>query len=262
MIKTGMGLAARDDASNEDRHVSAISHWDDPPVLSASAQKAIERAYVRRLKGFSALSDSDVAALEARLGRIESYPAGKDLDLRVAQPMFLLSGWACLAHSLRDGRRQIIAFVLPGDGVGFDLLTRSQRSIEMLALTPLKVCHALPGSLSLSERMNVAFAGAAAAQQTRLIDHLVRLGRQTAYERMAHLLLELHARLTEIGEARGDSFNLPVKQEVLADALGLSLVHVNRTLQQMRRDRLVDMRGAQMTFLDRGALEAAADQSA
>jgi CRP-like cAMP-binding protein len=90
----------------------------------------------------------------------------------------------------------------------------------------------------------------------------VRLGRQTAYERMAHLLLELHARLTEIGEARGDSFNLPVKQEVLADALGLSLVHVNRTLQQMRRDRLVDMRGAQMTFLDRGALEAAADQSA
>jgi CRP-like cAMP-binding protein len=72
----------------------------------------------------------------------------------------------------------------------------------------------------------------------------------------------LHGRLAEIGEARIDSFNLPVKQEVLADALGLSLVHVNRTLQQMRRDRLIDMRGAQVSFLDRTALEAAADQAA
>jgi CRP-like cAMP-binding protein len=262
MIKTGTGLAARDEASNEDKHILTIPDRGERPMLGAPAQRTTERVHVRRLKRFSALSDSDVATLEARLGRVESYPAGKDLDLRGAQPMFLLSGWACLAHTLRDGRRQIVAFLLPGDGVGFDLLTRSQRSIEMLALTPLKVCHALSGSLSLSDRLGLAFAGAAAAQQARLIDNLVRLGRQTAYERMAHLLLELHGRLEEIGETRGDSFNLPVKQEVLADALGLSLVHVNRTLQQMRRDRLIDMRGAQMTLLDRAALEEAADQSA
>ena len=89
----------------------------------------------------------------------------------------------------------------------------------------------------------------------------MRLGRQTAYERMAHLLLELHGRLAEIGEARGESFHLPIKQEVLADALGLSLVHVNRTLQQMRRDGLIDMRGAQLTLLNRAVLEAASDQS-
>lgn len=230
-------------------------------MLGASAPRAIEKAYIRRLKRFGPLQEEDVAALEGRLGRIEGYPAGKDLDLIGSPPLFLLSGWACLAHSLRDGRRQILAFLLPGDGVGFDLLTRSQRSVEALALTPLKVRYAQPGFTAGAERVSRVFAGAAAAQQGRMIDQMVRLGRQTAYERMAHLLLELHGRLAEIGETRGDSFHLPIKQEILADALGLSLVHVNRTLQQMRRDQLIDMRGAQMTLLDRAALEAASDQS-
>ncbi|MGH1560234.1 helix-turn-helix domain-containing protein [Caulobacter segnis] len=68
--------------------------------------------------------------------------------------------------------------------------------------------------------------------------------------------------MAEVNETRGESFHLPIKQEILADALGLSLVHVNRTLQQMRRDRLIDMRGAQLTILDRAALEASSDQKA
>lgn len=230
-------------------------------MLGASSQRAIESAYVRRLRRFGPLQDEDLDALEARLGRIEAYSAGKDLELTGSPPMFLLSGWACLAHSLRDGRRQILAFLLPGDGVGFDLLTRSQRAVEAVALTPLKVRYTQANFTAGTERLGRAFAGAAAAQQGRMIDQMVRLGRQTASERMAHLLLELHGRLAEIGETRGDSFNLPIKQEILADALGLSLVHVNRTLQQMRRDHLIDMRGAQMTLLDRAALEGASDQS-
>lgn len=229
-------------------------------MLGAPAQRASERAYVRRLKRFAPLQDDDIAAMEARLGRIETYPAGKDLDLAHAPPMFLMSGWACVARSLRDGRRQIITFLLAGDGVGFDLLTRPQREVELLTLTPLKVRYAQPGLVS-TDRLSRAFAGAAAEQHARLIGHLVRLGRQTAYERMAHLLLELHHRLAEVGETRGDSFQLPIKQEVLADALGLSLVHVNRTLQQMRRDNLIDMRGAQLTILDRTTLKASSDQS-
>ncbi|WP_305809183.1 cyclic nucleotide-binding domain-containing protein, partial [Staphylococcus epidermidis] len=125
--------------------------------------------------------------------------------------MFLLSGWACLAHSLRDGRRQIVAFLLPGDGIGFDLLTRSQHAVQAVALTPLRARSTQPGFYPASEGLSRALAGAAAAQQSRLIDQIVRLGRQTAYERMAHLLLELHGRLAEIGEARGESFHLPIK---------------------------------------------------
>ncbi|PVM82958.1 Crp/Fnr family transcriptional regulator [Caulobacter endophyticus] len=230
-------------------------------MLGVPAPRTSERAYLTRLRRHGHLHDEDVVALEAQLGRIESYPAGKDLALVGAPPMFVMSGWACLSRTLRDGRRQILAFLLPGDGVGFDLLTRSQRSIEAIALTPLKVRYAQAGFTAGGDRLPRAFAAAAMVQQGRMIDQMVRLGRQTAYERMAHLLLELHGRLAEIGEVRGDSFHLPVKQEVLADALGLSLVHVNRTLQQMRRDGLIDMRGSQMTLLDRPAMELASDQS-
>lgn len=230
-------------------------------MLGASAHRASEKAYLVRLGRFGFLQDDDLTALEAQLGRIESYPAGKDLAVESAPPMFVLSGWACLARSLRDGRRQILTFLLPGDGVGFDLLTRSERGVEAIALTPLKVRYAQPGFTAGTERLARAFAGTATDQQGRMIDQVVRLGRQTAYERMAHLLLELHGRLAEIGEVRGESFHLPVKQEILADVLGLSLVHVNRTLQQMRREGLIDMRGSQMTLLDRAGLEAASDQS-
>lgn len=229
-------------------------------MLATPGQRLAEKPYLRRLQRYCPLLDDDVTALESRLGRIEVHPAGKDLGLSSSPPMFLLSGWACLAHSLSDGRRQILGFLLPGDGVGFDLLTRSQRSVEALAMTTLKVRYASPDFAFGGGRLGRAFAGAAAAQQARMISQMVRLGQQTAHERMAHLLLELHGRLAEIGDTRGDSFHLPIKQEVLADALGLSLVHINRILQQMRRDRLIDMHAGQVTLLDRARLEAAADQ--
>lgn len=228
-------------------------------TFGISTRSLGDQPYIKRLRRHGLLREEDWAELEALLLLAETLSAGRVIEAS-GSPFFVLSGWACLARTLRDGRRQILAFILPGEGIGFDLLTRNQRSIDVLALTPLKVRHVKQPLPALSDRLGKAFAGAAAAQQSRLIDQVVRLGRQTAYERMANLLLELHDRLAEIGEARPHAFDLPVKQEVLADALGLSLVHVNRTLQQLRRDRLIEVRGAKVAFLDRPALEAAADQ--
>lgn len=218
-----------------------------------------DRSYIRRLRRYGILREDDWIELEALLVGTETYAANGRIEPE-CPPFFLASGWACLAKCLGDGRRQLLSFILPGDGVGFDLLTRSQPSVEVIALTQLKVRQAKPTLPPLSERLGRVLAGAAAAQQSRLLDQIVRLGRQTAYERMAHLLLELHVRLAEIGEARADGFHLPVKQEVLADALGLSLVHVNRTLQQLRRDGLIEVRGSQVMFLNRSTLEAVAGQ--
>lgn len=229
---------------------------------TARAPTPIDRPYVSRLRLHAPLSDDDLIELEQHLARVDAYPAGKELDLTSAPPFFVTSGWACLSHSLRDGRRQIVAFLLPGDGVGFDLLTRMRPAMDVTALTALKVRHTNAAHPQLSRPLERALAGATAAQHRRLVDQVVRLGRQTAYERTAHLLLELHGRLNAVGEARPDGFHLPVKQEVLADVLGLSLVHVNRTLQQLRRDGLIEMRGVQVVLRDRAGLEAAADQSA
>ena len=90
-------------------------------------------------------------------------------------------------------------------------------------------------------------------------DHIVRLGRQTAYERMVHLMLEFHHRLQIAGLATNDSFPMPLTQEVMADSLGLSVVHVNRTLQQVRRDGLLEIRSGQVKLLDLKLMQAVAD---
>ena len=97
------------------------------------------------------------------------------------------------------------------------------------------------------------------ADEINLRDQIVRLGRQTAYERLVHLVLEFHHRLEAIGMVDGDSFSLPLTQEILADALGLSVVHINRTLQQVRRDRLLDMRGGQVTLRQPDLMRAMSD---
>jgi CRP-like cAMP-binding protein len=92
-----------------------------------------------------------------------------------------------------------------------------------------------------------------------LLDHMVRLGQQTAYERVAHFLLELQRRLHIVGLGDAQRFPLPLTQEMLADALGLSIVHVNRTLQQLRRDGLIELRSGVAILLRPEALSAVSD---
>ena len=88
-----------------------------------------------------------------------------------------------------------------------------------------------------------------------LSDQVVRLGRQTACGRFAHLMLELHERLGRVGLADESGFAMPLTQEALADVLGFSVVHVNRTVQQLRRDRLLDVRNGTVVLMRRERLE-------
>ena len=95
--------------------------------------------------------------------------------------------------------------------------------------------------------------------EINLRDRVVRLGCQSAYERLVHLTLEFHHRLQGVGMVDEDSFSLPLTQEILADALGLSVVHINRTLQQVRRDRLFDLHGGRATLHQITRMRAMAD---
>jgi CRP-like cAMP-binding protein len=219
----------------------------------------LKKSFMQRLEASGGVTGSEMAILEAALYPPETYLAGDEMHppTPAAPPFFILSGWACLARFLSDGRRQILAFLLPGDSIGFDLLTQPRTKTTVMALTPVKIQRVRPSlrtELANCPGVSRALAVGSALQQARLIDHVVRLGRQTAYERCAHLLLELHGRLEEVGEAQNDSFRLPVKQEILADGLGLSLVHINRTLQQLRRDKLAEIHGGAATLRDREAL--------
>ena len=193
-------------------------------------------------------------------------PAGSEL-LHEGQtgirPLVILSGWACRMRILADGRRQIMCLLLPGDLVGFAALRPSMAAhATVAAITNVELADAetLCNALESSEPgawngLKDACRAAARLDECALLDQIVRLGRKTAYERVADFLLELHWRLRLAGLVKGEDFEMPLTQEQIADMLGLSNVHVNRTLQQLRRDGLLELGGGRARLLERQLLE-------
>lgn len=223
---------------------------------------------VRRLRLLGAGSDTELELVRSLGERRERYVAGEELVTEgdvIVRPRFILSGWACRQRVLPDGRRQIFSFLLPGDGIGLDRRLSPELS-TVTALTALETADADPVLDAVEAGRAPGLARALAAieplEQKQLLDHLVRLGRQTAYERVAHFLLELQRRLEITGLGDNQRFPLPLTQEIMADALGLSIVHVNRTLQQLRRERLIELRSGVTILLQREQLADIADYRA
>ena len=223
---------------------------------------------IRHIRALSAVSDAELELLRSLGERRERFVAGEELvsegDLAV-HPRFILSGWACRQRVLPDGRRQIFSFLLPGDGIGLDRRTGPEPA-TVVALTALETVDAAPVVNAVQAGRAPGLARALAAieplEHQLLLDHMVRLGRQTAYERVAHFLLELQRRLEITGLGDNQRFPLPLTQEIMADALGLSIVHVNRTLQQLRRERLLELRSGVTILLQRDQLANIADYRA
>jgi CRP-like cAMP-binding protein len=221
---------------------------------------------LRRMSAFAPLTANETLLIEGLGRRTEIIAAKATIQVEAATPVrprYILKGWACRNRLLHDGRRQIFGLLLPGDGVGVCPEAGALALTTTVALTQVTVADAsaLLNEQTVREHPEIAVAQRLAARddEARLIDHVVRLGRQTAYERLAHLILELHARLTMIGSVQEDGFEFPLTQEVLADVLGLSVVHVNRTLQQFRRERLIDLRSGQLRLLNPELLVAVSD---
>ena len=224
-------------------------------------------AVAHRLLQVSVLSQSEVGTLQ-KLEKRKEYDAdaliaGDGLSTHTP-PRFLLSGWACRQRVMSDGRRQIFGFLIPGDVVGAPSGPLTSAFASVVALTPVVIVD-----VPLSEDKHVNSAAVsiyaklitAAEHETErlLYDHIVRLGRMNGLERMAHLLLELRRRLSRVGLANGQSFPMPLRQESLGDALGMSTVHVNRTMQQLRLRKLIHCSGREVTVLDPVRLAALAD---
>lgn len=221
---------------------------------------------LRRYRNFAPL-DAAAAALFATLDApVETIPRGRDLHMegRPVIARFLLSGWACRFRILGDGRRMIIGFILPGDGIGICKRPHPLALASVAALTDCRTLSAAPAfspgaDLSAHPTLRQALSIAHALDEAWLLDQVMRLGRQTAFERMAHLLLELHCRLAQVDLVQDGRFHMPLTQEVLADATGLSVVHVNRTIQQLRRERLIEWRNHVVAILEPTLLAEAAE---
>ncbi|AYG94328.1 Crp/Fnr family transcriptional regulator [Brevundimonas naejangsanensis] len=229
-----------------------------------------ELAALRNLTAMTRLSEEERALVRRLCVFQEVVPAGQpfDPDGRAASPRLILSGWACRQRILADGQRQIFGFLLPGDSVGLSLEPRPLDETSTVALTRVEYVDALMLREILAlqdprhERLRRALATSRRYEEACLLNHVVRLGRHSAQARLGHLLLELRDRLQRAGLCTGDRMHLPLTQETLADALGLSLVHVSRTLGQMRRGRLIAMQNGWVTLLDEAYLRAACDYGA
>ncbi|GJD47540.1 Transcriptional activatory protein AadR [Methylobacterium crusticola] len=231
-----------------------------PPIPVPGADAA-----VRRLSGFAALAPGDEAFLRQVTAKAASVPARTELVRdgdASPRPQILVEGWACRQRLLADGRRQIVVMLLPGDLIGFAQRRRSLPFGSVVTLTPAQVSDAgalLRAVQACESRLAEACRQGHELEEIWLINQVVRLGRQTAYERVAHFLIELRERLAAIDRVHENRFAFPITQEILADALGLSVVHVNRTMQQLRRDGLIEQRATAISLRDLPALISIAD---
>lgn len=236
------------------------SYQEDVDIAAASVE--------RMLSSFAVLSPCDVDRIRGwfrgpALTHAPGSPVPLHPDRRDAR--IVARGWVARGAMLEDGRRQIVGLSLPGDvilaadSVDADMAVWALTDASTLDATRLQ--EAISEGADVSPRLMEAWRQFRSAERLRLARHVIRLGRLSAYERTAHLLLELYERQSRLGAVEPSVLHLPLTQDMLADILGLSAVHMNRTLQQLRRAGLVDYRTGRAILPDLSGLALAAGLS-
>lgn len=218
---------------------------------------ALHTPFARKLGAFVALSNHELALLDQLHGRRKSFPSGQDIiyEGQVKRSAYILaSGWVCSYKLLPGGTRQIVDFQVPGDFLGLRsmLFRTADHNIEPITLVKASEVQAndLLDAFSTAPRLAAAVLWAASRDEAMVVEHLVNIGRRDAKQRMAHFLLELDARLRLVGLTSKAGYDCPLTQPMLADALGLSAVHVNRVLRELREDGLVTFQHGKVNFDD------------
>ncbi len=203
-------------------------------------------ALITRLQRFIELTPTEVDSLQS-LGRpLRNAQPHEDLILH-GQPgstaILMHQGWAICHRTLEDGRRQVLDFVIPGDFCDPSIFVTP---VAEFSLSTVTHCSYSPvaGSTVLdliagSPRIGAMLWWLEAQEQSLLRDHLLAIGRMNATERLARLIHELWSRMKNVGLDVTDGFEWPVNQEVIADATGLSVVHVNRTLRRLEHEGII-----------------------
>jgi CRP-like cAMP-binding protein len=225
----------------------------------------IER-HLMKLRARDEVDAEEEEAIRGTVAEVREYRS-REVIVRSHRALetsnILLSGVACRQKDLSDGRRQITELHVDGDYTDLHSFTLKSLDHEVMALTDCTLA-VIP-----HERLQ---------EITRRFPHLTRvywfatnldaaihrewalsLGRRNAAERMAHLFCELHVRLGLVGLVDGESYALALTQNDLAECLGLTSVHVNRTLMQLREDGMLEFRGGRVTIRDLPRLQALAE---
>ncbi len=224
--------------------VSEIPGKDFPPLI-------------RRLLFMQSLNVEEIAVLmkmHANAHFIDERTTFLEYGDVQKKTFIVTKGWAYRFNDLSDGSRQIINYYLPGDIIGPFAVIMPKANYSVASITRLEVCsfeaEYLVELFATQPRLGLLYGWMLGRDDSIVAEQVVRVGRRSAYKRTAHLLLELFHRLKVIGETENKTFAMPISQNLLADTLGMSFVHMNRTLRRLRMDGLISMTSNEITLLD------------
>ena len=221
---------------------------------------------MRRLLSFAELTETEERAVSGLTMHIREFR--KDHDIiregdRPSQCCVLLQGLACRYKLVSGGKRQIFSFQLAGDipdlqGLQIEVMDHNIGTLTncTVGFVPYPVMTAL---MDAYPRIARALWRDVLVETSILREWMATIGRRPAYVRIAHLLCEMMTRLAAIGKVANFVVELPITQDTVADALGLSTVHVNRVIQALRREGLITMKGGVVTAIDWEGLKVAGE---
>ncbi len=212
---------------------------------------------IRKMESAFAVTDDERQALETLPMQLAVIKADQDIVRigdRPSRCCLILSGFACTYKVTAEGKRQIVSFNLPGDIPDLQSLHLKVLDTSIATISTCRVGfithEALRDICDRYPRITAAFWREALIDAAIFREWVLNVGRREAYTRMAHVLCELLVRLRAVGLAEDHVCDLPITQGEFADALGVSNVHVNRVLQQMRADGLIETKGTQLKIPD------------
>ncbi|MBS9405280.1 Crp/Fnr family transcriptional regulator [Halomonas sp. TRM85114] len=212
---------------------------------------------LHKLSNFADLSDEEKAALNHAAQESICYEKGEDIIVEGEKPDYvhlIEEGWACRYKLLDQGDQHTMAFLLPGDMCDIHITILDEMDHSIRALTPVKLAR-IPAKEILNildnfPRLTRALFWSTLVDEAILREWLVNAGSRTADARTAHVFCELLLRSHAAGLTQDNSFELPLTQEALGEAMGLTNVHINRVVQQMRKDGLLAFERKRLIILD------------
>jgi CRP-like cAMP-binding protein len=210
---------------------------------------------IAKLEHGAKLNDVDRQILETLTANTQRVGPHQDIIREGDEPddvHLILDGFACRYQILPDGKRHIMAYLVPGDICDFHVAILGEMDHSISTITPctlVEIPHETIHNITTNHpTLNRAFWWGTLVDEGILREWLVSLGRRSADQRLAHLFCELLIRLQTVGLADHNSFAMPLTQEELADTLGLSTVHVNRMMMELREKELITTNGKRLTI--------------
>jgi CRP-like cAMP-binding protein len=223
---------------------------------------------IRKLDSIFTLTDDERKALQNLPMQVVVIKEGQDIVRAGDSPSrscLLLSGFACVYKLTGDGKRQIVSFSIPGDVPDLQSLHLEVLDNSLSTLTPCRVGfithEALRDLCERYPRITSAFWRETLIDAAIFREWVINVGQREAYSRMAHVFCELIVRLRAVGLVEDHACTLPITQGEFADAIGVTTVHVNRVLQEMRAEGLIELRGDRLNIPDWDQLKKAGDFS-